>query len=424
LPDPAQRYRRRTRGGLSRLRIRHLAATRLDRSSASPPTPGADTRSEPLLDELLESGEVDPDELAAAAASEAAVSEEAAYGQPGPALDRRSPFWVGLSATFGVAVAAVLIVVVYYARTALLLVGLSLFVAAGLDPVVAWLHRWMPRPLAASIVIIAGLGLTAGFGDLVVPVLVHQVAHLAKALPRYFAQLQTNSSFLGRLNSRYHLESAIKDALTQRSSSVASGLIGFGRAVLGVLASGLIVAVVSIYLLFDLPRFKRLLYGLAPRSRRARTVLLGDQIFAKVGGYVLGNVVISVLTGVGTYIWCVAFGVPYPLLLAALVAVFDLVPVVGSTVGGVVVALVALTVSVPIALATGLFYLAYRLVEDYLLSPRIMRRTVDVPGLVTVVATLVGGVLLGVIGALVAIPIAAAVKLLLEELAAPRLEQS
>ncbi|MDA8061495.1 MAG: AI-2E family transporter, partial [Actinomycetota bacterium] len=347
-----------------------------------------------------------------------------AVPRPGPALDRRSPFWVGLSATFGVAVATLVIVTVYYARNILLLLGLSLFVAAGLDPVVAWLHRRMPRPLAVLIVIAGGLALAAGFGDLVVPVLVHQVAHLVKALPRYFAELPSNSSFVGRLNSRYHVEKAVRSALTQRSSTVASGLLGIGRAVLGAVASSLVVAVVSTYLLFELPRFKRLVYGLAPRSRRARTVLLGDQIFAKVGGYVLGKLVTSIVTGVGTYIWCAVLGVPYPLLLAVLVAVFDLVPAVGSTVGGVVVAAVSLTVSLPVAVATVAFYLVYRLVEDYLLIPRIMRRTIDVPGLVTVIATLVGWVLLGVIGALVAIPVAAAVKLLLEELAAPRLEQS
>ncbi len=421
MPDPAQQYRPRTLSGLRLRRLRHMRV-------GSPGSNGGSTqvplRPEPLLDELIEAADVEPAELSAAAAAEVAANEAAAYERPGPQLDRRSPFWIGMSATFGVAVAALLIVAVYYARGILLLLGLSLFVAAGLDPVVAWLHRRMPRPLAVLVVIAGGLALTAGVGDLVVPVLVHQVAHLVRELPRYFAELKSNSSLLGRLNTRYHVETAVRNALTARSATVASGLLGIGRAVLGAVASSLVVIVVSVYLLFDLPRFKRLVYGLAPRSRRARTVLLGDQIFAKVGGYVLGNVVISVVTGVGTYIWCAVLGVPYPLLLAVLVALFDLVPVVGSTVGGIVVALVALTVSVPVAVGTIAFYLVYRLVEDYLLNPRIMRRTVDVPGLVTVIATLVGGVLLGVIGALVAIPIAAAAKLLLEQLAAPRLEQT
>ena len=102
----------------------------------------------------------------------------------------------------------------------------------------------------------------------------------------------------------------------------------------------------------------------------------------------------------------------------------DLIPIIGSTIGGIIVSVVALTVSLPVAIATGVFYIVYRLLEDYLLTPRIMVRTVAVPGLVTVVATVLGGALLGIVGALVAIPIAAAVKLLLDEITLPRLEES
>ena len=119
-----------------------------------------------------------------------------------------------------------------------------------------------------------------------------------------------------------------------------------------------------------------------------------------------------------------ALGIPYPLLLAVLVAIFDLIPLVGSTIVGAIVAAVGLTVSITVAAATIGFYVAYRLVEDYLISPRIMRRTVAVPGLVTVIATLIGGTLLGVIGALIAIPVAAGVSLLVAQLATPRLERS
>lgn len=424
MPQSAHGQRGRTLSGLSRLRRRAIVEGRWPaeppRRPAGRPEPAA---GETALDELLEAGQVEPEEVAAAAAAEAAVSDEDAYGRIGPPIDRRSPFWIGMSGTFGVAVAALLILMIYYARGVLLLLGLSLFIAAGLDPMVAWLHRRMPRPLAVLLVILLGLLLTAGVADLVVPVLVREITALVNALPHYFKELNDKSSFIGRFNDRYHVERTIGDALTKRSSSIATGILGVGRAVLGALASTVVVMVVSIYLLFDMPRFKRLIYGLAPRSRRARTVLLGDQIFAKVGGYLLGNIVISVVTGLGTWVWCVIFGVPFPLLLAVLVALFDLVPVVGSTIGGIIVAGVSLTVSLPVAIATVGFYLLYRFLEDYLLAPRIMRRTVDVPGLVTVVATLIGGVLLGIIGALVAIPVAAAVKLLLEELAAPRLEQ-
>jgi predicted PurR-regulated permease PerM len=147
---------------------------------------------------------------------------------------------------------------------------------------------------------------------------------------------------------------------------------------------------------------------------------LTDEVFERVGGFMLGNLVTSVVSGVGTYVWLTIFGVPYSLLLAVFVALFDLIPMVGSTIAGVVVSLVALTKGLPVAVATAAFYIIYRFLEDYLLNPRVMKHTVKVsPGL-TIIATLIGGALLGLIGALVAIPVAATARLLLEEVAIPR----
>jgi predicted PurR-regulated permease PerM len=201
-------------------------------------------------------------------------------------------------------------------------------------------------------------------------------------------------------------------------------VLGAGVVVFGAVTSVVVVVVLTVYFLADLPRIRRGLYRLVPHSRRPRAILIGDEIFAKVGGYVLGNLLISLIAAVLTFGWLLGFGVPYPLLLAILVAVLDLIPVLGSTIAGVVVCLVALTVSVPVALATGGFFLVYRLAEDYLLVPKIIGRVLKVPGLVTVVAVLLGGVLLGVIGALVAIPVAAAVLLIVREVLVPRLDHT
>jgi predicted PurR-regulated permease PerM len=137
---------------------------------------------------------------------------------------------------------------------------------------------------------------------------------------------------------------------------------------------------------------------------------------------VLGNLLISLIAGVLTFAFLVIVGVPYPLVLSLFVAILDLVPVIGSTLAGVVVCLVALSVSLPVCLATIGFFLIYRLVEDYLLVPRIFGRMVKVPALVTVVAVLLGGALLGIVGALVAIPAAAALLLLAQEVLFPRLD--
>jgi predicted PurR-regulated permease PerM len=182
------------------------------------------------------------------------------------------------------------------------------------------------------------------------------------------------------------------------------------------------VVVLTIYFLADMPRVTRTFYRLVPKSRRARAGLLIDEIFARVGGFVLGNVITSVIAGVGTFVWLEIFNVPYPLLLSVFVGFMDLIPIVGSTVAGIVVSLVALTVSIPIAIATAIFYVVYRNLEDYLITPKVMNRTVKVSGLVTVIAVVIGGALLGIIGALVAIPVAAAIKLVLDETAFPRLD--
>jgi predicted PurR-regulated permease PerM len=139
---------------------------------------------------------------------------------------------------------------------------------------------------------------------------------------------------------------------------------------------------------------------------------------------VLGNLLISLITGVLTFVFLVIVGVPYPLLLSMLVAILDLVPVIGSTIAGVVVCLVALSVSLPVCLTTIGFFLVCRLGEDYLLVPKIMGRVVKVPSLVTVVAVLLGGSLLGIVGALVAIPAAAALLLLTQEVLFPRLDRT
>jgi predicted PurR-regulated permease PerM len=207
-------------------------------------------------------------------------------------------------------------------------------------------------------------------------------------------------------------------------TTLLSGIVGAGMIVIGAVGSLLVVVVLTIYFLAGLPRIKLFAYRLAPQSRRARVILLGDEIFTKVGAYVLGNVVTSVIAGIGTFVWMLIFGIPYPVLLGLFVALLDLIPVIGSTIGGIVVTLVALTVSLPVALFTIVFYVGYRLAEDYLLVPRILGRAVQVPAVVSVVAVLIGGALLGIIGALVAIPAAAALRLWLHEVAFRRLDSS
>ena len=369
--------------------------------------------------------DVTPDHMEEAVRVAAEASEAGHLGEPGKPLNRRSPFFIGLAAAAGVAVTIGLIEVVIHARSVLILIGLALFVAAGLDPAVTWLTRHgMRRWLAVITVVLLVLAILGGFLAAAIPPLAQQTTALADQLPHYAKQLQDHSSELGKLNARYQLEQRLEKLVSTRGTTVVSGLVGAGMFVIGAVGSLLVVVVLTIYFLAGLPRIKLFAYRLAPQSRRARVILLGDEIFTKVGAYVLGNVVTSVIAGIGTFAWMLIFGIPYPVLLGLFVALLDLIPVIGSTIGGIVVTLVALTVSLPVALFTIGFYVAYRLAEDYLLVPRILGRAVQVPAVVSVVAVLVGGALLGIIGALVAIPAAAALRLWLDEVAFRRLDNT
>jgi predicted PurR-regulated permease PerM len=346
-------------------------------------------------------------------------------GKPGRPVNRRSPFMIGLMAAFGVAVAYGLIELVVKARSVLIIVGLAMFIAAGLDPIVGWLvrHRF-PRWAAVLTVIVCGVAIVGGFLAAAIPPLASEATSLAHQIPHYVNDLQNRNSQLGKLNVKYHIQQRLTTLVSSRGGSLVGGVVGAGTLVVGTVSEILAIVVFSIYFLSGLPQIKMFAYRLIPHSRRPRAILLGDEIFAKVGGYVLGNFITSAIAGVGTYIWLLAWGVPYPLLLGIFVAFLDLIPVIGSSVGGLLVSLIALTVSLPVALATLGFYVAYRLAEDYLIVPRIMGRTVDLPAIVSLVAVLVGGVLLGIVGALVAIPVAAAIRLLLQEIAFRKLDKS
>jgi predicted PurR-regulated permease PerM len=358
-------------------------------------------------------------------AASAVAEETGGMGEPGRPMNRRSPFWIGLTGAAGVAVTYGLAELFARSRSILIIIGLGLFIAVGLDPVVSWLtRRGMPR-WAAVLVVLGGLvGIIGIFLAIAIPPLTSQTTALAKQVPTYLHQLQDHNSELGKLNEKYQIQQKLTNLLTSKGSSLIGGVLGAGALVISTFSSALAVLVLTIYFLAGLPSIKLFAYHLVPHSRRPRVILITDQIFVKVGGYVLGNVLTSAIAGLGTFCWMLAFHIPYPVLLGLLVAILDLIPVIGSTIGGLIVTLVALTVSLPTAIGTLAFYVAYRLAEDYLIVPRIMGRTVQVPAVVSLVAVLIGAVLLGIVGALIAIPVAAAVRLILIEVLFPRMDRS
>ncbi len=344
----------------------------------------------------------------------AAARQEKPLGAPGKPLDRRTPFFTGMLAAGGVVVTVALVEVILAASDALLLIGIAFFLAVGLEPLTARLARRMPRALATAVVVVTGLAVLGGAVAAAAVPLADQAAQLQNGAPRYLTLLRDHSTLLGQANETFGLEAAVRSI---RLSEVA-------KSAAGLLVDAVIVVVLATYFVADFPRIRTALYRLAPRSRRPRVILIGDAVFRKVGAYLVGNLVVSLIAGAATFGWLSVFGVPYPLVLAVLVAVLDLVPVAGSVAAGAGTSLVALTVSAPVGLATLGFFVGYRVLEDYVLLPKIVGRAVRIPALVTVVAVLLGFELLGVVGAFVAVPVAAAVLLVVREVAVHRLDRA
>lgn len=345
-------------------------------------------------------------------------------GVIGRPLDRRAPFYVGLTGGLGLGTAYVIALAIGDIASVLVLIGLGLFIAVGLNPIVVFLiHRGLSRGLAVAVVTLSFAIAVGGFVLAAVPPVSHEVQNLVTNYPRYRAELASGRGWAGSLVAKLHLTNYFKGKSNLDLTSMAGGVLGAGKLVLSLGVATVSVVVLTLYFLIAVPGVQRLWLSLVPISRRQRVELLTEEVFDRVGGFMLGNLLTSLVAGVGTYIWLSIFDVPYALLLALFVALFDLIPMVGSTIAGVVVTIVSMAQGFPVAIATGIFYIVYRFLEDYLLNPRVMKHTVKVsPGL-TIIATLIGGTLLGLVGALVAIPAAATVELLLQEVAFPRQNQ-
>jgi predicted PurR-regulated permease PerM len=356
---------------------------------------------------------------------EAGVDEDNPYGRRGEPLSEQSPFRIAFLATMGVAVAALLVDSVIIARQVLVLILVAAFLAVGLDPAVRWLVvHGLKRSLAVFVIVLAALGFFGGFVAAVAPPIATQSTALVKKAPDYAERLTTNKT-IKKLDNHYHFVNKLKDkAKNGISVNAFGGVLGVGKAILGFVVSTLTVIILMIYFLANMPAIKRTMYRIVPRTRRARVGLLGDEILNRVGGYVLGNLFTSLVAGIATLIWLEAWGVPYAVALSMFVAITDLIPLIGATIGAIGVTAVALFQGIPTGIATFAYYMGYQQFENYVLQPRVMKRTVDVAPVVTIVAALLGAALLGVLGALIAVPIAAGIQLLLTEVAFPRQDEA
>jgi predicted PurR-regulated permease PerM len=352
----------------------------------------------------------------------AEVSEEQPFGKPGPPTSRWSPFRIGLFGGIGLLTAWGLVKALAAVQSVLILLVISGFLAVGLNPAIEFFERrGIQRGRAVGIVL--GVVLLAFVGVLfaIVPPIVEQTTAFVNQAPTYLEDLKSNST-VRDLDNRFHVIQQAQDFLQSPTLAAGAlgGVLGVGKVVFSAIFSAITVLTLTLYFMSSLPNMKAAAYRAVPRSRRARVGLLADDILERVGGYVAGALSIALCAGVSSFIVLVATGVPYPVALALVVMVTDLVPVIGATIGAIVVSAVAFTQDVQTGLIVAGFYLVYQQVENYVLYPRIMKRSVDVSPAVTIVAVLVGGSLLGIVGALLAIPIAAAIQLIMVEVVVPR----
>lgn len=303
---------------------------------------------------------------------------------------------------------------------------LAVFFATALDPMVTGLvNRGLRRGFAVFLVALGVLALLAGFVAVIFPPIDREINSLINAIPGYLNDLRNKSTYLGKLENKYHLIEKVKSWISANKAGTLdlNGILGAGKAVFSLLTGTLAGIALTFYFVANLPGIKNFAYRLVPVRRRPRVSELSDRILAQVGKYVIGQMVIASIAGMFTWVWAMAWSIPYPAALGMVVALFGLVPVVGSSIGGAVVTLVALTVSVKVAVFTLVYYVAARLAEDYLIAPRVNRRTVDVHPMVTILAVLVGAALFGIVGALVAIPAAVAIRLIATEVLLPRIDE-
>jgi predicted PurR-regulated permease PerM len=251
----------------------------------------------------------------------------------------------------------------------------------------------------------------------VAPVISEQIAQITENAPGWLDDLQRNRQ-IQALDDRFDVIHKVQEYVTQGDfgQRVFGGALGVGLAVLSALANTLIVIVLMVYFLASMPSIKHAAYSLAPASKRPRVSELGDRIIRSTGAYVAGAFLVAVCAGLSTLVFTFFVGLgDYSFALAFIVGLLSLIPVVGAIVSGVIITALGLTVSPTVALIAAVYYIAYQQIESYLIYPRIMKRSVDIPGSVTVIAALIGGSLMGIIGALLAVPVAAALLLLHRE---------
>ena len=347
-------------------------------------------------------------------------------GVAGAPLDRGHPFYFGLVATAGALISLTLLRALASASQVFVLIIIALFFAAGLNPAVEFFQRrGLKRGAAVTVIVAIVLLLVGLFSWIVIPPMVDQINLFVSNAPNLVSSLKNNSTIYN-LNQHFGIIDILQKKVTasihdgQFVVNAFGGVVGVGKAFLSGAFALLTLLVLTLYFTASLPQVTSVAYRLVPASRRVRVANISDAIIARVGAFVASQAAVAVIAGIFALILGSVLRVPYTIPVAVVVFLCGLVPLVGHFLGCTIFTVIALTKSPLTALIVFVTYILYVQIENYVLMPRIMKKSLAMPGLVTILAAMLGTSLLGLVGGLLAVPVAAAVMLILEEVVFPK----
>jgi predicted PurR-regulated permease PerM len=330
----------------------------------------------------------------------------------------RFPVRTILTTLATIVVAAIVLEVIWIARHVIVWILISLFLALAMNPAVDYFQRRgiRSRGLAAGLTYILVLAGIAAIGALFIPTVVHQVTEFAGKVPDYVHDISHGKGRLGFLETKYHIAERIRHAVKSGGVTKVLGLSGTAvsitKGVITIVVGIVTIAFLTFFMLLEGPKWVERGYGLLPEESRPRWRKVGDDIYRTVGGYVTGNLLISLIAGGSTTIVLLILGVPFAVALGLLVAILDLIPLAGATLALIVVGAVAFLHSIVAGIVVVVFFIVYQQIENHLLQPLVYGRTVQLSPLVVLISVLIGAELAGILGALGAIPVAGALQVL------------
>jgi predicted PurR-regulated permease PerM len=321
---------------------------------------------------------------------------------------------------------AVTLEVVWIARHVLAWVVIALFLALALDPLVGLIQRRtrLGRGPAIALTYLVLILVIAGVSATFVPKLVDEVNGFVQTSPTYVHDLTHGRGRLGFLERKYHVvekvQAQVKKGGTAKVLGLSGAALSITKSVITIIAATVTIIFLTFFMLLEGRDWMDRCYSLFPEESRPRWRRVGHDIYKTVGGYVTGNILISVIAGASITVVLLALGVPYAVALGLLVAVLDLIPLAGATVAGVIVTGVAFLHTVPAGIIVLVFFIVYQQLENHFLQPVIYGRTVQLSPLMVLVSVLVGAELAGILGALAAIPVAGAIQVIVRDQLAAR----